>query len=643
MVIRSFITCLAVFLCLNLSHSQDTGYLEDVELDSITVYTSRMNIPQTELGRNVSIIDAEQISKLPVSSIDELLRYIPGVEAQTRNGFGVQADFIIRGSTFNQVLVVVDGIRMNDPLTGHFNAYIPVTPAEIERIEVLRGPASSIFGADAVGGVINIITKTFSQEKTDNMGQVEILAGENQLRSVNAGGYFARNRWAFSGGIQSNVSDGQRLPEGTYNYFRVHTISASAGHRFENGWKLAGRLGFAYRDFAAQYFYTRSPLDRSVEEVKNSWAQVQLAKERGNKRSEFNISYKQTGDVFEFNPDFPSINSHTTRLMLFQYNRLVQLNNISIGWGIQADNRSIESNDRGDHNDWHAGVYGIANYSGIENLRMNLSVRGDYDENYDFEVSPQLNLAYGLGKWVLRGSVGRGIRAADYTERFISNNLPGPLTPGRNLGNPDLKAERSWTYEAGFDYFPVNNLRVVATVFRRSSDNLIDYVVTNSNNISNNENLEMDAEYFYATNISKASTSGIETELWINKSWRENHSVVTTIGYTYLDTSSPSGEVSKYIASHASSLFTAGLTLQLGNFQLGVNGLYKARDEEKTEAINADLKPDYFVLNGRASYQVIRNVNIIVQALNILNEDYSDILGARMPQRWLAGGINWRF
>ncbi|MEJ2004581.1 MAG: TonB-dependent receptor, partial [Cyclobacteriaceae bacterium] len=244
---------------------------------------------------------------------------------------------------------------------------------------------------------------------------------------------------------------------------------------------------------------------------------------------------------------------------------------------------------------------------------------------------------------VLRGAAGRGIRAADYTERFISNNLPGPLTPGRNLGNPNLEAERSWTYEAGFDYYPVNGMRVVATVFRRSATNLIDYVITNSGNIGNNENLETDAEYFYATNISDAATSGFETEFWAEKSLGRNSSLTSTIGYTYLNTGSPSGEVSKYIASHANSLFTAGITLDVGGFNMGINGLYKIRDKEKTEEINSELESSYLVFNARASYRVFGNLNILVQALNVFNEQYSDILGARMPGRWFAAGLRWKF
>ncbi len=102
-----------------------------------------------------------------MQSIDELLRYVPGVEVQSRGPMGTQADFTIRGGTFQQVLVILDGIRLNDPLTGHFSSYIPISPAEIDRIEVLKGASSAIYGTEAVGGVIHIISKTFATKETN--------------------------------------------------------------------------------------------------------------------------------------------------------------------------------------------------------------------------------------------------------------------------------------------------------------------------------------------------------------------------------------------------------------------------------------------------------------------------------------------
>lgn len=107
-------------------------------------------------------IRGDYFNALAVHSLDELLRYLPGVEVQQRGPQGAQSNIILRRGTFQQVLVIIDGIRLNDPLTGHFNSYIPLNPAEIERIEILKGSAAAIYGSEAVGGVINIISRSFS-------------------------------------------------------------------------------------------------------------------------------------------------------------------------------------------------------------------------------------------------------------------------------------------------------------------------------------------------------------------------------------------------------------------------------------------------------------------------------------------------
>lgn len=635
--------CLIFLFIPFLLHGQDLDNdIRQIELDSVVIYTSRMPINRIETGRNISIIESKAIEDLPVNSVDELLRYLPGFEAQSRNGFGVQSDFIIRGSTFNQVLVVIDGVRMNDPLTGHFNSYIPVSPAEIERIEILRGPASSIYGADAVGGVVNIITKTFSMEQQENSAYAESRIGQNDLFTLNMGGYTRKGNLDISGGYQTNHSSGEELPTGVNNYFKVHTASLSLAYNFKNDWKLAARGGYAYRDFSAQYFYTRSEFDLSTEEVENWWSQTSLMKKKGNSITDIDISFKQTKDVFEFNPAFPSINEHRTRQFITQLNRFTDLNSDwRISYGLQVDNRNILSNDRGNHNDWHMGAYGILDYSGIRNLIMNLSLRADYDENYDFELSPQFNISYVLNKWLFRGSVGRGIRAPDYTERFISTNLEGPLTPGRNLGNPNLKAETSWTYEAGVDYQIASGVKIITTFFGRSSENLIDYVITNSNDIPNNGNLVPDSDYFYATNIENATTTGFEAELWISKYFNSKSNLVTTFGYTFLNTNTDSGTVSKYISNHARDLFTGSLVYKLGRWDIGINGLFKARDEDRAEAINEDLEPNYTVWNLKTSFRVINNLRIKLEVLNLFDEQYADILGARMPGRWISAGLSW--
>lgn len=183
----------------------------ETELNPVTVIASFKPEPVSRTGRNITTINGAYFSQLPVHSVDELLRYIPGVEVQSRGPMGAQSDVVIRGGTFQQVLIILDGLRLNDPNTGHFNSYVPIAPAEIDHVEVLKGAASAIYGSEAVGGVIHIITKTFSAQAKTNKKQftVQGTAGQYGLWAINAGGLYQHNNTAISGGVLTNNADGQ--------------------------------------------------------------------------------------------------------------------------------------------------------------------------------------------------------------------------------------------------------------------------------------------------------------------------------------------------------------------------------------------------------------------------------------------------
>jgi len=188
---------------------QDSIFL----LKELKIYSSRYGIKVENSGKSISIIESGKIERMPVSSVDEILRYVPALEVQSRGAFGVQSDISVRGGTFNQVLVMIDGIRLNDPLTGHFNGYIPVSMAEIERMEVIRGPAAAIYGPDAVGGVVNIIAKGFSTEELQDQltGRLSGMYGENNFRQTNSGIFLKKGRIKAGTGFMMNISDGHRL------------------------------------------------------------------------------------------------------------------------------------------------------------------------------------------------------------------------------------------------------------------------------------------------------------------------------------------------------------------------------------------------------------------------------------------------
>jgi iron complex outermembrane receptor protein len=132
---------------------------EDLVNERIIVSASRYPITFNHLCRSVEVLDAQEIAKLPASNLQDLITYISGIDLRARGILGVQADASIRGSSFEQVLVLVDGVKMNNAQTGHFNLNLPLTLKDIERIEILKGGGSRVFGAGAFGGVINIITK----------------------------------------------------------------------------------------------------------------------------------------------------------------------------------------------------------------------------------------------------------------------------------------------------------------------------------------------------------------------------------------------------------------------------------------------------------------------------------------------------
>ncbi|HMA87091.1 MAG TPA: TonB-dependent receptor plug domain-containing protein, partial [Desulfosalsimonadaceae bacterium] len=129
------------------------------ELDPVVVTGSHAPARLSEYGVSVSVITREDIAVLPADNFTDVLEHVNGVDVRQRGAGGVQTDIGIRGASFEQTLIMVDGVAISDPQTGHHNMNLPVTLSDIERIEVVKGPAARIYGPNAMGGVINIITR----------------------------------------------------------------------------------------------------------------------------------------------------------------------------------------------------------------------------------------------------------------------------------------------------------------------------------------------------------------------------------------------------------------------------------------------------------------------------------------------------
>lgn len=613
-----------------------------VDLNPVSVTRARLSQKANETERNITVLDGKMFQQLPVHSLDELLKYVPGVEVQSRGPMGAQSDIVLRGGTYQQVLVLLDGLKINDPTTGHFNSYIPVAPTEIERIEVLRGPAAATYGAEAVGGVINIITKTFNQYKDTSSlhGLIKATTGEYNYNGVDAGISSSGKAANGSIGWLSNHTTGQLLRGNNRGYLYNNTLSGSIAFKLPKNWQLSLRSSFDNRDFAAQNFYTTFANDTAIEKVTSIWNQLQLKKQGANGSQQFDAVYKISTDNYLYN-EASIANKNISNYALVQYiNNHKFSETISTSLGAQLSERAIKSNDRGDHNTGQAALFGTMLYSKM-NWRVGASLRGDYDENYGFAILPQANISYIFPAVTLRVNVGRAVRSADFTERY--NNYNKAIVKSGSIGNPDLSAEKSWSYEAGATARLGNYFKLGATAFYRNQNDVIDWTTTPYADMPRQSNLDVAGTYALAKNIKEVTTKGVEVELTYQKTIATDHNLYINAGATFMRSKSNDSVPSYYIIAHAKTLVQGTLMYTFKCLSFSLNTLYKERNVSVAKGINAEVASSYFLVNARLGLNVNKTFSLFAGCNNIGDIKYSDLLGSKMPQRWFIAGAQFSF
>jgi iron complex outermembrane receptor protein len=637
---RDFFLVLAGMLTAFFSQGQNNLSDSITFLDPVVISATYAPTKSSRTGRNITTIKGEQLTNLPVNSIDELLRYLPGLEIQSRGPMGVQGDISIRGSTFQQVLVVLDGVRLNDPLTGHFSSYIPLPASEIERIEILKGASSAVYGTEAVGGVVHIITKTFARTNTKTGLEAQFTGGEFGLWGINAGGQWANDRTILSAGILSNHATGQQQ-RGTTGFFDLTSVSLGFNQKISEHWSLGLRTAYDNRNFSAQNFYTTFISDTATEKVTSWWQSARLNYAKNNLRWTTDVGLKWLRDQFAFN-SVAVPNDNKTQLYQVLSRAYLTLNEkTGITGGIQYIGRAINSNDRGNHAVGQTALFGILHWQPAPGWQIDPAIRFDWHQRAGFEFVPQLNASYKLQHWQLRGSVGRTIRDADFTERF--NNFNRERVPAGRIGNPDLVAESAWNYELGADYWAGKNWKFSTSLFSRDQQKLIDWVNTPYSEMPRRENLVPGGTYALSRNIWQVSTNGFELDIQHSKQWDTHQSLLMQAGFLWVQNSGNENTPSLYLSSQARILTNFNVMYTYRKWAISATGLYKQREKQKTPGgINATLTPEYFLLNTKLEFSPVKRFGIFIQADNVGDIDYSDILGAQMPGRWWMGGVRWR-
>jgi vitamin B12 transporter len=252
-----------------------------------------------------------------------------------------------------------------------------------------------------------------------------------------------------------------------------------------------------------------------------------------------------------------------------------------------------------------------------------------------------VNISFKKDNWQLRGSAGKTIRDADFTERY--NNYGKKLVTGGSVGNPDLKAERSFSYEAGADWFLATNLKISGTFFQRLQRDLIDFTTTPYAKMPRKENLSPTGTFALAENIATVNTTGFEVDIQYSKAISDWQNLYLNAGLTRLSSESSNLTPSFYVSSHARFMTNFSVIYRIKDFSISFNGLYKTRASREATAIQAAVSKQYFVLNTKIEYTFLNKIlTVFAQADNLFNTRYSDLLGAQMPGSWLMGGLRFQ-
>ncbi len=606
--------------------------------DSVVVTATRGASATETTGRRVSVYTQQDIDALSVHSIDQLLDVVAGLDVQSRGGFGVQSDLTLRGSTFNGVLLLLDGARINDPMTGHFLMDLPVPLSEIARVEVLRGPATALYGPDALGGVVHLITKTALRNDRSSRSPSGLAAradgryGKNNLYDAGATVRHRGSKTTVSAAATAQGTDGQTvraddgspIPSGRGGPVRTdverRTGTAAVSHSLDDA-TLYARAGVDDRDFSAWHYYTSFPSDKARESTSTFWTQLRAASDRDQETTwRTQASAKQHRDRYTYNVDAPP-NRHTSRMLNAQAQVSHTLGTVTVTGGASGGLRGIDSNQYGLHSDASVGTFARLQWHPTARLTVNQSTRVDYDPLYGVEPTPQLYLAYDLSPVTLRAGGGRAVRAPNYVERYVDS--------GGNRGTPTLDAERSWSGEVGADVRLPAGLSLHLTGFGRTTRDLIDYALETP-----------DASVFVARNLHRVETLGLETEASFDRAVGGTRFHLDG-AYTYLDASLSAQESVadyKYALTSARHLVQGNASVTAASVTLGVQGLWKDRLSKTGLATGA-----YGVVHGRLAYQTRlggARTTLSAEVRNLFDRKYSEVFDAPMPGRTLLVGAS---
>ena len=575
-------------------------------LDTILIKSTRIDLPFKENARTIQVISAEFIKNSAATNVADLLQQVAGVDIRRRGSAGSQADLYIRGGGFDQTLLLIDGIKMDDAQTGHhtMNAALPIEV--IERIEIIKGPAARVFGQNAFTGAINIVTKS----TLENTASVNIEAGSfGQLNgSVTVGKEFENASIIAHVGILT--SDGYRHNS---DYENKNYVLKGVFNKKEQPIEVIAT--FFDKKFGANGFYASATATEQYEETQSSLLGASTTFRTEKFKITPRVYWKRGEDEYVYIRDNPSVyrNLHITNKVGVETNASYTSDLGITGFGLDISRVFISSNNLGKRNRTMANLFLEHRFKFADGkIDITPGVAITYFSDFKFHAFPGLDIGFKLSDNLKAyGNLGVTYRIPTYTDLYYNDRS--------TIGNSNLKPEEAFAQEIGLKF---NSGRFTSSVaiFNRDADNLIDFIRP-----------DVTSKY-EATNIAKVNTKGFE----LNTDYRfklNEFNQTLSFGYNYLndDILDQNKDLSRYSLNTLKHQFITRFESKLFK-NVRQNIIYK--HAERT------IGTSYNVWD--ASVIVAVNAfNFTVTANNIFNADYIESGYVPMPPSSLLFGLRY--
>ncbi len=590
-----------------------------IVLNDLVFSGNRIATPFSEASRNIQIISKEQIIRSPAQSLPEILSYTPGVDIRQRGPVGVQSDIGIRGGTFEQTLILLNGIKLTDPQTGHHIMNLPVPLDNIQQIEVLKGPGARIYGQNAFAGAVNFVTKTPDARKLGFRtygGSFGSFGGNISLSlpSENAGTYMS---------FSADRSDGYRHNTD----YKIVQGFLQHDYRLKTG-EINFILGLSDRKFGANGFYASPNFTEQYEEVRTSITSIGYKADFGKFTIKPRVYWRNNRDKYLFIRENPAAyqNLHETSTYGIEVNSSYSGQLGLTGFGFEYRKEEING-------DWvRGGTWTKSNLDGFfrDNVGFfadqRLKLLNTFDitpglyinwySDFGWNAFPGMDVGFNVNNRIrVYGNIGKSFRIPTFYDQYYSSPV--------EQGNPDLKPEEALTYEIGIRYIH-NGFSMEANYFVRDADNLIDWVYDTGDSIWRSQNFQ------------SVKTNGLELSAGINfDEWIDPAFPLDFLGlsYNFLNQNINQAEnvQSRYALEHIRHQIIGSVDFTIYR---------RLKNSLRMRYIDRFEQEPYFLMDNRLFYQENAYM-IFIEATNLTNQSYTEVM-TPMPGRWVRGGVSFQ-